>query len=78
VKSSADFRVIGGGLTILAVVAVALWIEFSDARQTGWDIFLGGFLVALVAAAFAGQRYFRAHAGEIGEARFDTRNEDDR
>jgi membrane protein implicated in regulation of membrane protease activity len=68
----------GGGLTILVVVAVALWAEFSEPGNTAWNIALAAMLLALVAAALLGQRYFRAHAGEIGEARFDTRNEGDR
>jgi len=78
VKTSSDFRVIGGGLTILVVVAVALWGEFSEAGNTIWNVTLGAILSALAVAAFFGQRYFRAHAGEIGEARFDTRNEGER
>ncbi len=77
-KTSKDFQVIGGGLTILIVVAVALWGEFSESGQTAWNIALAALLLALAVAAFFGQRYFRAHAGEIGEARFDTRNEGDR
>jgi membrane protein implicated in regulation of membrane protease activity len=68
----------GGGLTILVVVAVALWAEFSEAGNTAWDVALAAILLAVCVAAFFGQRYFRAHVGEIGEARFDTRNEGDR
>ena len=77
-KESSNFRVMGGGLTILIVVAVALWAEFSESGKTVWNVALAAMLLALAVAAVLGQRYCRAHAGEIGEARFDTRNEGDR
>lgn len=65
----------GAGSMVLVVVAIGLWSEFHEAGDTAWNIALALMLVGLAVAAFIGQRYFRAHAGEIGEARFDTRNE---
>jgi hypothetical protein len=75
VSAPGDYRVIGGGLTILIIVAFGLWNEFHEAGQTAWNIFLALVVLGLIAVGFLGQRYFKAHAGEIGEARFDTRNE---
>ena len=45
------------------------------AGNTAWNVFLGLFLIGLAVAAILLQRYFRRHAPEIGEARFDTSNE---
>ena len=70
-------RVMGGGAIALLLVAFPLWNEFSAHGTIGWNIFLAVFLVGLVVAAFCLQRYFVKHAGEIGEARFDTRNKSD-
>jgi cobalamin biosynthesis protein CobD/CbiB len=78
VKNSAEKRTIGGGLMILIVVAGSLWAEFRELGHAAWNIALAVILLALAVAALFGQRYFRAHAAEIGEARFDTRNEGDR
>jgi uncharacterized membrane protein YczE len=76
VSGRADYRVIGGGLTVLIIVAIGLWTEFHEPGQTGWNVALAVMVVGLIVTAIVGQRYFRAHVGEIGEARFDTRNED--
>lgn len=67
--------VIGGGVLVLAIIAVPLWQEFSVPGDLGWDIFLGLFLAALAIGAFLLHRYFWRHPGEVGEARFDTRND---
>jgi hypothetical protein len=67
----------GTAIAVLAMIAVPLFAEFFEPRALGWDLFLGLFLVALVAAALQLRRFFAAHAGELGEARFDTRNEGD-
>ena len=62
---------------MLAAVALPLFSEFWEPGQTAWNLFLITSLVALVVAAFFLQRFFVAHADELGEARFDTRNKDD-
>jgi membrane protein implicated in regulation of membrane protease activity len=65
----------GTAIALLAAIAVPLFAEFFEPHALGWDLFLGLFLVALVAAALILRRFFAAHAGELGEARFDTSNE---
>jgi len=65
-------RTIGAGPIVLAALAVPLWAEFRVPGNLAWNGFLAAFLIGLGVAAFVAQRYFRAHAGEIGEARFDT------
>jgi hypothetical protein len=78
VKPQSNFAVIGGGLAVLIVVALGLWNEFYDPGQTAWNVFLAAMVLGLIIVAIVGQRYFRAHVGEIGEARFDTRNQDEK
>jgi hypothetical protein len=76
VTAQNDYRVIGGGLAILVIVAIGLGNEFHEARQTSWNVFLAAIVIGPIVAAVLGQPYFRAHVGKIGEAYFDTRNED--
>jgi hypothetical protein len=64
-----------GGAAILAVIALPLWDEFRIPGSLGWNIFLAVFLVSLAVGAFFLQRHFWKHPSEIGEARFDTRND---
>jgi hypothetical protein len=61
----------------LIIVAFPLFREFFEPGATAWNVFLALFLAGLVVAAVSLQRFFAAHAGEIGEARFDTRNKSD-
>lgn len=65
---------VGGGALVLLIVAMPLWNEFRVAGNVAWNIFLGVFLIGLGAGAILLQRYFRQHASEVGEARFDTSN----
>jgi len=65
----------GGGLTVLALISVPLWSEFHVPGNIAWNAFLAVFLIGVAAAALVAHHYFRAHAGEIGEARFDTSDE---
>ena len=69
--------VMGGGAVILAAIAIPLFQEFREPGLTAWNIFLILFLAGIALAAFLLQRFFASHAGEIGEARFDTRNKSD-
>lgn len=64
----------GGGALVLLLVAIPLWLEFREPGQTGWNIILALMLIGVLVGAYALQRYFREHIGEIGEARFDTSN----
>jgi hypothetical protein len=69
------FWTFGGGAAILAVIALPLWDEFRIPGSLGWNIFLAVFLISLAVGAFFLQRQFWKHPSEIGEARFDTRND---
>ena len=71
------YRQIGGGLTVFLIIAFPMWREFREPGNLPWNVFLGVLMIAMVVGAFIGQRYFLEHAGEIGEARFDTRNRSD-
>jgi hypothetical protein len=70
--------VIGAGAIVLLIIIVPLYREFFEPGVAAWNVLLGLFLVALAVAVFFLQRFFLRHAGEIGEARFDTRNEAER
>ena len=65
-------RTIGAGPILLAALAIPLWAEFRVPGSAVWNGFLAAFLIGLGIAAIVAQRYFRAHADEIGEARFET------
>ena len=67
-------RAIGGGALVLLIIAAPLWNEFRVRGNLGWNVFLALFLCGLAVAAILLQRYFRQHSSDIGEARFDTRN----
>jgi uncharacterized protein (DUF58 family) len=62
---------------LLAALAVPLFAEFFEPGQIAWNVFLGVSLATLVVAAVFLGRFFACHAGEIGEARFDTTNRGD-
>jgi hypothetical protein len=68
---------IGGGATVLVIIAVLLSREFFVSGQTAWNLFLLVMLVGLAIAGFWLNRFFAEHGDEIGEARFDTRNKSD-
>ena len=67
----------GGGATVLIIIAALMSREFFVSGQTAWNMFLAVLLIGLVIAGFRLNRYFAEHADEIGEARFDTRNKSD-
>lgn len=69
--------VLGGGALVLLVIAEPLWNAFRIPGNLAWNSLLGLFLMGLRVGAILLQRYFRQHASEIGEARFDTRNNRD-
>jgi hypothetical protein len=69
--------VIGAGTVFLIVLGIPLYAEFHVSGNTAWNIFLILFLAGIAVAGFLLQRFFLDHAGEIGEARFDTRNKSD-
>ena len=69
--------VIGAGTVFLIVLGIPLYAEFSVPGNLAWNIFLILFLAGIAVAGFLLQRFFFQHAGEIGEARFDTRNKSD-
>jgi MFS family permease len=67
----------GTGIALLLGITIPLYAEFFEPRDYLWDAFLALFLVGVVIAALRLARFFASHAGELGEARFDTRNEGD-
>jgi H+/Cl- antiporter ClcA len=67
----------GTAVVVLLGLTLPLFQEFHDRRATVWNVVLVLLLVGLVVGAFFLQRFFATHAGEIGEARFDTRNKSD-
>jgi leucyl aminopeptidase len=68
----------GGGATVFVLVAILLARDLAEPGNTGWNILLGLMIVGILIAAFFLQRFFREHIDEIGEARFDTRNPDEK
>jgi hypothetical protein len=76
-QSQPRYAVLGGGTVVLLVIAYPLYREFSEPGHTIWNALLVLFLLAVAVGAFFLQRFFLSHAGEIGEARFDTRNKSD-
>jgi hypothetical protein len=68
---------IGGGATVLVIIAALVSREFFVSGHTAWNLFLAVLLIGLAIAGFWLNRYFAEHADEIGEARFDTRNKSD-
>jgi hypothetical protein len=67
----------GSAVAVLLGVTLPLYSEFFEPGLTLWNSFLVLTLIGLVVAALLLARFFAAHAGEIGEARFDTRNKSD-
>jgi H+/Cl- antiporter ClcA len=70
-----SYYVTGGGAAVFLVIAFPLYQEFREPGYPLWNAFLVLFLIGLVITAFLLARFFRTHAGEVGEARFDTRND---
>ncbi len=68
----------GGGAAVLVIVAILLSRDLWMAGDTGWNLLLGLMVLGILVAAFFLQRFFRGHIDEIGEARFDTRNPDEK
>jgi hypothetical protein len=67
----------GAGVALLLGISIPLCAEFFEPRDYLWDAFLALFLVGVALATLRLGRFFASHAGELGEARFDTRNEGD-
>ena len=70
-------RKLGGGLVVLILIAIPLWLELYEPGLALWNIILAVMIIGLIIGAITGQRYFLQRVGEIGEARFDTRNRSD-
>jgi ABC-type glycerol-3-phosphate transport system permease component len=68
--------VTGAGAVVLLGITVPLYAEFREPGLTIWNILLVLILAGVAIAAFFLQLFFLGHAGELGEARFDTRNKD--
>ena len=59
-------------LWVSAFLAIPLWRELHEPNQLVWNVFLGAFLIALVAATFFGMRHLERNKIEVGEARFNS------
>lgn len=70
---------VAGGVSVLVATAwVAVWEFTRPGTGLAYRI-AGGVLVALLLfGAWLLARFVRRHGDEIGEARFDTRNKEDR
>lgn len=70
---------VAGGVSVLVATAwVAVWEFARPGAGLAYQI-AGGVLVALLLfGAWLLARFVRRHGDEIGEARFDTRNKDER
>ena len=71
--------IVASGASVLVVTALAALREFGGPRSTpAWQIAAVVLVVILLVGAWLLARFVRAHGDEIGEARFDTRNKDER
>jgi len=71
-------RSVLGGPNALIGTAVICLIFFGQAVGSLTDaVFLGGIVILLVYGAYRLHCFIRDHGDEIGEARFDTRNDKD-
>lgn len=70
---------VAGGVSVLVVTASAAFVQFTRPGSTLADMITGGALVGLLlVGALLLTRFVKKHGDEIGEARFDTRNKDER
>jgi hypothetical protein len=70
---------VAGGASVLVLTASAAIVQFTQPGSTLADVMTGGVLVALLlVGAWLLARFVKKHGDEIGEARFDTRNKDER
>jgi membrane protein implicated in regulation of membrane protease activity len=68
-----------GGTSVLVITAIGCFWAFTQPGATLGTWLVGiAVLVLLLAGAWLLARFIRDHGGEIGEARFDTRNKDER
>lgn len=63
-------------LTLL--IAIPLFREFGSEGPTGLKVLMALILVGLVIGAFVLSRFLANNWDQVGEARFDTSNKDDR
>jgi hypothetical protein len=67
-----------GGPNALIVTALICLIFFGQAVGSLTDaVFLGGIVILLIYGGYRLHCFIRDHGDEIGEARFDTRNDRD-
>lgn len=68
----------GAGAVVLMLIVVPLWNEFREPGQWTWNVLLAAMLIGIGVGALFLQRFLAANIGEVGEARFDTRNKNER
>ena len=70
---------VASGASVLVVTALAAIREFGGPRSTpAYQVVAVAIVVILLVGAWLLARFVRLHGDEIGEARFDTRNKDER
>ena len=70
-------RTTRGGAYVLAFTGATMLVLAAKGTESRFDFVLLGFVgIVLLWASFRLTRFIRQHGGEIGEARFDTRNKD--
>ena len=70
---------VAGGVSVLVVTASAAFMEFVQPRAgLAYQIAGVALIMLLLVGACLLARFIRRHGDEIGEARFDTRNKDER
>lgn len=70
---------IAGGVSVLVATALVAVVEFTGPRSTLAYQIAGMVLIALLlGGAWLLAGFVKRHGDEIGEARFDTRNKDER
>ena len=67
---------VGGGAAVLLVVLLPLWGEFREPGQPLWNVVLFLMLAGLFVGTIFLHRYLVKNIGQVGEARFDTRNKE--
>ncbi|HYD12046.1 MAG TPA: hypothetical protein VEC11_04290 [Allosphingosinicella sp.] len=68
-----------GGVSVLVVTAAFAMLEFGSSRATLAYRMAGiALVIILLVGAWLLAGFVRRHGDEIGEARFDTRNKDER
>ena len=67
---------VGAGAAVLLVVLLPLWVELHEPGHTLWNVVLFLMLAGLFVGTIFLHRHLVKNIGQVGEARFDTRNKE--